>query len=215
MTTSIIKCPICGEGPVIDETCPAACGSLEGILPSDVDRMKKAPTFCYDWANGYVAPFVGVNKQTANDALMAANVSENDKVVDLGCGDGRVCIAACLIGADATGFDLDSDLIAKAKTLADEMLVLSHYETRPKFEVKDLFEVDNLNQFTVICMFLLPETLDRLAPRLLIEMTKGSRIISFGWQVPGLGEPRAFCRGKADSNATERWYLYTQNGLAK
>lgn len=209
MTTSIIKCPICGEGPVIDETCPAACGSLEGILPCDVDRTKKAPTFGYDWANGYVAPFLGVDQQTAKDALMAANISENDEVVDLGCGDGRVCIEACQLGANATGFDLDSDLIAKAKAQAAENLIASLYEKRPKFDVKDLFEVD-LNQFTVICMFLLPETLDRLAPSLLIEMTKGRRIISFGWQVPGLGEPRAYCRGKADSTATERWYLYTK-----
>lgn len=140
--------------------------------------------------------------------LIAAQVSECDKVVDLGCGDGRICIAACLMGADGTGYDLDKNLITQAKELADEMDTLDTGK-RPKFDVKDLFEVE-LDQFNVICTFLLPETMDRLVPTLLVEMTKGSRIISFGWEVPGLGEPLACCRGKADSTATERWFLYTR-----
>eukprot|EP00986_Skeletonema_menzelii_P009392 scaffold4266_cov139-Skeletonema_menzelii.AAC.16 len=199
-------CPICGAGPVLDETCPATCGSLEGTLPSDVDRSSR--TFGFDWGKGFVAPFLGIDHQTAKDALMAAQVSKNDSVVDLGCGDGRVCIAACLLGADGTGYDLDENLITKAKSLADEM-DSSSTGKRPKFDVKDLFEVD-LDQFTIICTFLLPETMDRLVPTLLVELSKGSRIISFGWQVHGLGEPLACCRGKADSTATERWFLYAR-----
>lgn len=203
MTT---KCPICGASPVLDETCPAACGSLEGILQSDVDRASR--TFGFDWGEGFVAPFLGIDHQTAKDALLAAQVSEGDTVVDLGCGDGRVCIAACFLGADATGYDLDKNLITQAESLADEMDI-STTGKRPKFDVKDLFEVE-LDQFSVICTFLLPETMDRLVPSLLAELTKGSRIISFGWNVRGLGEPMACCRGKADSTATERWFLYTR-----
>ena len=202
----VTKCPICGAGSVLDETCPDTCGSLEGILQSDVDRTSR--TFGFDWGKGFVAPFLGIDHQTAKDALIAAQVSENDRVVDLGCGDGRVCIAACLLGADATGFDLDEDLITQAISLADEMDISSTGK-RPKFDVKDLFEVE-LDQFTVICTFLLPETMDRLLPTLLVEMSKGRRIISFGWEVPGLGESFACCRGNADSTATERWFLYAR-----
>ena len=202
----VTKCPICGAGPVLDETCPATCGSLEGILQSDVDRTSR--TFGFDWGKGFVAPFLGIDHQAAKDALMAAQVSENDRVVDLGCGDGRVCIAACLLGADATGYDLDEDLITQAVSLADGMDVSSTGK-RPMFGVKDLFEVD-LGQFTIICTFLLPETMDQLLPALLVEMSKGTRIISFGWQVPGLGELLACCRGNADSTATERWFLYAR-----
>ncbi len=198
---------MCGASPVQDETCPAACGSLEGLLQSDVDRSSGSRTFGFDWANGFVAPFLGINYQTAKDALMAAQLSNGDTVVDLGCGDGRVCTAACSIGADATGYDLDEILIRKAKSLANEMDM--SIEKRPRFDVKDLFEVE-LNEYSVICMFLLPEAMDRLVPTLLVELTKGSRIISFGWQVPGLGKPLASCRGKADSTATERWFLYTR-----
>lgn len=198
------KCPICGVSPVLDDTCPATCGSLEGLLLSDVDRSSSR-TFGFDWANGFVAPFLGIDYHTAMDALMAARVSEGDNVVDLGCGDGRICAAACSIGADATGYDLDEILITKAKLLANEMDV--SIEKKPRFELKDLFEVE-LNEYSVICMFLLPAAMDRLVPTLLVELTKGSRIISFGWQVPGLGKPSACCRGKADSTATERWFLY-------
>jgi len=199
-----MRCPICGASPVLDETCPATCGSLEGLLQSDVERGGR--TFGFDWANGFVAPFVGIDHQTANDALLAARVSKIDKVVDLGCGDGRVCIAAVYsMGADATGFDLDEVLIKKAKSLAAEI----PSEKKPKFCVKDLFQVE-LNEYSVICMFLLPETMDRLVPRLLVELSKKSRIISFGWPVPGLGEPTACCQGKIDSTAVARWFLYVR-----
>ena len=98
-------------------------------------------------------------------------------------------------------------MITQAKALADEMDI-PNTGKRPKFDVKDLFEVE-LDQFSVICTFLLPETMDRLVPTLLVEMMKGSRIISFGWEVPGLGDPFACCRGNTDT-ATERWFLYAK-----
>jgi ribosomal protein L11 methylase PrmA len=135
-----------------------------------------------------------------------------DNVVDLGCGDGRVCQAACALGASsATGFDLDEELIQKANYLANEMSIAE--ERRPKFVVKDLFTV-KLNEYSVICMFLLPNTMDKLVPKLLAQVSSRSlRIISFGWPIPGLGEPAACCRGMADSTATERWFLYTQDQI--
>ena len=164
---------------------------------------------CYSqiWANGFVAPFLGIDQQTATVALKAAKVSKGDKVVDLGCGDGRVCIAACSMGADGIGFDLDEDLIKKAKSLSIEMP--TETEKKPTFHVNDLFAVD-LNGFSVICMFLLPETMDLLVPKLLVALSKGSRIISFGWSIPRLGEPTSCCRGKVDSTAVKRWFLYTR-----
>src|SRR6056300_577238 len=190
------KCPICGASPIHDQTCPASCGSLEGLLPSDVERGSR--TFGFDWSNGFVAPFLGIDHQTAKDAL-TAEASSDDDVVDLGCGDGRVCQAACTLGASsATGFDLDEDLIQKANELADEMAISE--ERRPKFVVKDLFTVE-LNEYSVICMFLLPNTMNRLVPKLkLLAAEKVSnrsrRIISFGWPIPTLGEPAACCRGR-------------------
>ena len=208
------ECPICGDSPIHDQTCPASCGSLEGILPSDVERGSR--TFGFDWSNGFVAPFLGIDHETAKDALIAAEVSSDDNVVDLGCGDGRVCLAACTLGASsATGFDLDEDLIQKANEFADEMSIAG--ERRPNFVVKDLFTVD-LNEYSVICMFLLPNTMDRLVPKLIAAAqvtNKCRRIISFGWKIPGLGEPAACCRGRADrdSTATERWFLYTQDQI--
>lgn len=210
------KCPICGASPIHDQTCPASCGSLEGLLPSDVERGSR--TFGFDWSNGFVAPFLGIDHQTAKDALIAAEVSSesDDNVVDLGCGDGRVCVAACTLGASsATGFDLDEDLIQKANSLADEMSIAE--ERRPKFVVKDLFTVE-LREYSVICMFLLPNTMDRLAPKLKLlaaerVSNRSRRIITFGWPIAGLGEPSACCRGRADSTATERWFLYTQDQI--
>ena len=156
---------------MLNKTCPATCGSLEGLLQSDFKRGGR--TFGFDWANGFVAPFLGIDQQTATVALKAAKVSKGDNVVDLGCGDGRVCIAACSMGADGIGFDLDEDLIKKAKSLSIEMP--TETEKKPTFHVNDLFAVD-LNGFSVICMFLLPETMDLLVPKLLVAWMVNSTV---------------------------------------
>jgi hypothetical protein len=117
--------------------------------------------------------------------------------------------------SSATGFDLDEDLIQKANSLADEMSIAE--ERRPKFVVKDLFTVE-LREYSVICMFLLPNTMDRLVPKLKLlaaerVSNRSRRIITFGWPIAGLGEPSACSRGRADSTATERWFLYTQDQI--
>ena len=98
MSSATVKCPFCGASPVVNETCPGSCGSLEGVPCGEAPR--KSRVFGFDWANGFVAPFLAINTQAALAALQAANVSSEDFLVDLGCGDGRICrVAASELGA--------------------------------------------------------------------------------------------------------------------
>jgi SAM-dependent methyltransferase len=208
------QCPICGASPVVNETCPASCGSLEGFPPKSVKKPSR--TFGYDWASGFVAPFLGIDPQAAMDALQATAVGEKDSVVDLGCGDGRICHAACLLGAMATGCDLDEALIEKAR----EASVSEANTPVPDFFVMDLFEVD-LNPFSVITVFLLPDTTSssRLTDKFLNALARNSRIIAFGWQIPLLGEPSSKFQSNVDdpksSGLTKWWYIYDSTPALK
>lgn len=44
--------------------------------------------------------------------LSLAQVNGEDCVYDLGCGDGRICIAAAKLGASAVGVEIEPDLVA-------------------------------------------------------------------------------------------------------
>ena len=199
-----IACPVCGASPVVDEVCPADCGSLEGLLATDsndnsnpylyatnLNQPPKNRLFGFEWAKGYVAPFLGVNMDAAKDALKAAGVGlGHHSMVDLGCGDGRICHAAAALGAlRAVGYDLDDSLISQARQQNyhqqkdEDTNVLS-------FHVGNLFDVD-VTPFTLITVFLLPATLadPRMVRAFWTVLEKpGGCVISFGWNIPALEE---------------------------
>jgi hypothetical protein len=110
----------------------------------------------------------------------------------------------------ATGYDLDEALIEKAR----EASVSEEEDTPvPHFFVMDLFEVD-LNPFSVITIFLLPDTTasSRLTEKFLNGLARNSRIIAFGWRIPSLGEPSRTFQANVDdpksSALTKLWYIY-------
>jgi hypothetical protein len=110
----------------------------------------------------------------ASRALDLAGVRPGDRVADLGCGDGRVLVAAARRGADVTGVESDAELAMQARTaLAEAGLVGEVLEA-------DLFAVD-LDVDVVFC-YLTPATLQRLVPRL----RDGMRLVTVDFDVPGL-----------------------------
>lgn len=197
------ECPFCGASPVQDDVlCPGSpgCGSLEGIELHHQRQQHPPPRRClfgYDWANGYVAPFLGVDCDAVSRALSAASAGTSDTLVDLGSGDGRIVrTAAAQFGCTAVGVELDGALIQRAH---DDLLISAtkhHHANNHNnnlrelvtFRQRDLLTVD-LHEFTIVTVFLLPETLHRLVPRFRAVLERGGRIISFGWKIHPLGTP--------------------------
>jgi len=217
----IRQCPLCGATPVFDETCPGKCGSLEGFFDDEDIRdgrgmiqesRRSRRLFGFDWANGFAAPFLGVCVTAATNALQSAGVGQGDAVVDLGCGDGRICRVASVLGAKATGYDLDEMLIRRAreqdKSADEKKSDHSATTVSPEYFVGDLFQVD-LAPFSVISMFLLPETTssEKLLPKLKSALERDARIISFGWKIPELGKPQSQCT--ETTLTTSRWFVYS------
>src|SRR5687767_154107 len=52
-------------------------------------------------------PYLPTDKPVVASMLRLGNVTENDVLYDLGCGDGRIVIAAARKGARAVGVDVD------------------------------------------------------------------------------------------------------------
>lgn len=121
----------------------------------------------------FVAPYVVTPKGDVEAMLALADVGPGDYLIDLGSGDGRIVIGAGLRGAAGHGVELDRDLVDRARQNARAAEV----DDRVTFLQQDIFEAD-ISQATVITAYLMPEVNLRLRPRLLSELTPGTRVLS-------------------------------------
>ncbi|MFY4408276.1 SAM-dependent methyltransferase [Achromobacter dolens] len=111
--------------------------------------------------------------QTLVDKMLdMAQVTPQDRLMDLGSGDGRTVITAAQRGLTAKGIEYNPDLVALSRSNAAKAGV----SRRATFEVADPFETD-LSQADVITMFLLSTINEKLRPKLL-ELPPGTRIVS-------------------------------------
>jgi SAM-dependent methyltransferase len=119
-------------------------------------------------------PYVPTTEQAVQAMLKLAGVKKTDVVYDLGCGDGRIVIAAAKnYGARAVGIDINPVRIAEAKENARKAGV----EKLVRFEEKDLFQAD-IHEATVVTLFLLPTVNMKLRPKLLQDLKPGTRVVS-------------------------------------
>jgi len=106
--------------------------------------------------------------------LKLAGTTKDDVVYDLGCGDGRIVIAAAReFGARGVGVDIDPQRIDESIANAKKAGVTD----RVKFIEDDLFEVD-ISGATVVTLFLWPSVNLKLRPKLLAELKPGARVVS-------------------------------------
>ena len=135
--------------------------------------------------------------------LRLGDVKSVDVVFDLGCGDGRIVIAAARqAGARGVCVDIDPKRIAESRENARKDGVADRVE----FRNEDLFTTD-LSGATVVMLFLWPELNLKLRPRLLQELKPGTRIVSH-WH--DMGDWTAQETASVTSNGRRRnVYLWT------
>jgi SAM-dependent methyltransferase len=119
-------------------------------------------------------PYVPTTEKAVQEMLKLAGVKKTDVVYDLGCGDGRIVIAAAKnYGAHGVGIDINPVRIREARENAKKAGV----ENLVRFEENDLFEAD-FHEATVVTLFLLPNINLKLKPRLLEQLKPGTRVVS-------------------------------------
>ena len=124
-------------------------------------------------------PFDPSPGDVVDQMLTLAGVHKGDVVYDLGCGDGRIVIAAAQrFGARGVGIDIDPKRITESRENARTAGVLD----RVTFRNQDLFEA-NISQATVVTLFLWPEVNLKLRPKLWRDLKPGTRVVSYYWDM--------------------------------
>jgi hypothetical protein len=118
-------------------------------------------------------PFVVSPDSVTLAMLQTAKVTNEDYVIDLGSGDGRIVIlAAKRFGARGLGIEINPELVAKSRENARNAGV----DSRVSFREQDLFKTD-LSPASVVTLYLLPEVNMQLRPKLL-ALRPGTRVVS-------------------------------------
>ena len=128
-----------------------------------------------------LAPFVATPPDVVDRMLSLAKVGPGDVVYDLGCGDGRIVIAAAKrFGARGVGIDLDANLIQTAQAAA----VREGVSDRVEFRVGNVLEAD-VSEASVVALYLSAASNVRLRPQLVRQLAPGARIVAHNF---GMGD---------------------------
>lgn len=120
------------------------------------------------------APYVTTPHPVVHAMLKLAHTQKDDVVYDLGCGDGRIVIAAAKkYGARGVGVDINPERVQEARENARREGV----ESLVRFTEENVYDVD-LRAATVVTLYLLPEINRKLLPKLQRELKPGTRIVS-------------------------------------
>lgn len=119
-------------------------------------------------------PYVPTPNIVVDQMLRMANVGAGDYVMDLGSGDGVIVLTAGnKLKASGYGADIDEELVRLSNERAKSLGIAD----RVKFEAKDIFKTD-VSKATVVTLYLLPEFMRKLRPKLYNELRPGTRIVS-------------------------------------
>ena len=126
-----------------------------------------------------LAPYIPTSEDVVDRMLAFAKVTKDDVVYDLGCGDGRIPIAAARkYGAKGVGLDIDSRLIDVARSNAKAAGV----DALVQFHVQNVLEAD-VSSATVVTLYLLTSSNERLRPMLTRQLKPGARIVSHAFSM--------------------------------
>src|SRR5918998_2133219 len=149
------------------------------------------------------SPFVGSNPENVRRMVELAAPRSGETVIDLGSGDGRIVFAALegRAGVRGLGVDINPELVknsnaeAKAKGLAD----------RVRFMHQNAFDAD-LGKVDVIFMWLFPELMRLLRPKILAQARAGTRVVTATWDL-GSWQPDAIDDQGGALPAIRKWIV--------
>jgi len=124
--------------------------------------------------------FVGSDPSNVERMLRLAQLKDDDRVIDLGSGDGRIVVGAALMNQKLTGIgvDIDAKLVREATDSARKHEV----QDRVRFLHQNAFDADLAN-VSVIFMWLWPELQTMLRPKILREAKPGTRVVTNVWDL--------------------------------
>ena len=145
-----------------------------------------------------LAPYVASPAHVVDRMLDLAKVRPGETVYDLGCGDGRILIAAVKnYKARAVGVEISSKLVAQA----NERIQKEGIGAEARVIEGDLLATD-LSGADVVTIYLATSLNEELRPRLEKFLKPGARVVSHDYAVPG------WKPNKVEADGNHRIYLY-------
>jgi uncharacterized protein (TIGR03000 family) len=125
--------------------------------------------------------FVPTPEPVVDKMLEVAKVTKDDVVFDLGCGDGRIVIAAAKKhGARGVGIDIDPLRVKEAR----DSVLKAGVDKLVEIRQGDALKVPDVASASVITLYMLPEFMEKLGPILKKELKPGTRIVSHDYPLP-------------------------------
>ena len=126
-----------------------------------------------------LAPYVPTPEDVVDRMLALAGTTRDDLVYDLGCGDGRIPIAAAkTFGARGVGIDIDPRRIEESRANARAAGV----EHLVEFRLGDVRAAD-VSPATVVTLYMLGSGNAVLRPILTRQLRPGARIVSHAFSM--------------------------------
>jgi SAM-dependent methyltransferase len=190
----------------------AAAAAAVGLArsPASVAQDKK------DKDPEIIVPYVPTHEKVVAAMLKLAAVKEGETVYDLGCGDGRIVIAAVkdFKAKKGLGVDFNPERLKDcAKSL--EAAKLSPEQTKAlTFKQGDVLKMtpEDFKDVDVVTLYLLPEVNLRLRPVLQKGLKPGARIVSHDFD---MGDWKADKQEEVMADRTHRIFLWTVKGDKK
>lgn len=118
------------------------------------------------------APYVPSSWKRLQVMLELAKVKEGQKAVDLGSGDGRIVMALAQQGAEAHGYEINPDLVFKAK----DNIQNAGMEQRAFIHHQNFWEID-LSSFDIVMVYGISSMMAPLEEKLKKELKVGAKVI--------------------------------------
>src|SRR5919205_3544789 len=112
--------------------------------------------------------------------LKLVGLHDGDVVFDLGSGDGRIVLEAARQNPKVRGrgIEIDEKLVLESRKVAES----KGLSERVQFLHQNAFDAD-LKEATVIAMWLWPELMRMLRPKILAEARPGTRVVTRTWDL--------------------------------
>lgn len=133
--------------------------------------------FAFTFVVAFGAPFLPILSKRIPDAIELANLKNNQTLIELGSGDGRMLIAVAKKGINAVGYELNPLLVLYSKIITWRYrkyikIIWGNYWNKqwPKADA--------------IFVFLLQPYMQKLDTKIIQNYPKGIKLVSFAFTLP-------------------------------
>lgn len=111
--------------------------------------------------------------------IQLSEVTQIDRVADLGAGDGRISIAFAKEGAWVDAYEIDDTQLEKLRRNVKD----AHLTKNINIIKKDFWEAD-FSSYDIICIYPMPDILEKLEKKLKKELRKGALVLLNYYPLP-------------------------------